>query len=415
MADQKFDVIDGLQITGDVTIDSTVLVVDTVSDRVGINKSPTAGALDITGRVIADTATFNSLPTQGSEATSLMINSSGVVGVRELGTNAFNSTTYDNYVSWTVSADGGGNQTISSGDTLQISGGTLLTTVASATDTVTINHDNITVTPTTTTDEPTYGGTFTAVKSLTVSAQGHVTGVQTTTVTIPATDNSDIKLSTESISDSSVYYAAFVGAETGAQTGFTRDDIQYNAGTDTLLVPKITSTFTGNMNVPESIIHVNDTDTKFEFPAVNTAKITVGGNERYKANNTGTFITGSLTSGDISATGMTLTEGYFREDHRTLSFTAGLGYLYDVNDGSSATHNATAAYTIAITNIPASDTISFTLRVVNNGTAWSPTWTGSTIEWAEGVVPPPSTGTDIYSFIAIEGTVYGSLSMRNVS
>lgn len=415
MADQKFDVIDGLQITGDVTIDSTVLVVDTVSDRVGINKAPTAGALDITGRVIADTATFNLLPTQSTEATSLMINSSGVVGVRELGTNAFNSTTYDNYVSWTLSADGGGNQTISSGDTLQISGGTLLTTVASATDTVTINHDSVTLTNTNTTDAPAYGGTFTAIKSLTVSTQGHVTGVQTTTVTIPATDNSDIKLSTDSTDGSSVYYMAFVENETGAQTGFTKDTIQYNSGTNVLLVPAITSTFTGNISIPESITHVNDTDTKFEFPAVDTATITVGGDERYKANSTGTTITGSLSVGDVTSTGVTLTEGYFREDHRTLSLVPLLGYLYDVNDGSSATHNATAAYQIAITNIPPSDTISFTLRVVNDGTAWTPTWTGSDIEWAEGVQPPPSTGTDIYSFIAIEGTVYGSLSMRNVS
>ena len=34
---------------------------------------------------------------QSSEATSLMINSSGVVGTRELGSNAFNSNTYNNY------------------------------------------------------------------------------------------------------------------------------------------------------------------------------------------------------------------------------------------------------------------------------------------------------------------------------
>ena len=38
------------------------------------------------------------LSTQSSEQTSLMINSSGVVGTRELGSLAFSSATYNNYV-----------------------------------------------------------------------------------------------------------------------------------------------------------------------------------------------------------------------------------------------------------------------------------------------------------------------------
>ena len=34
---------------------------------------------------------------QSSEATSLMINGDGTIGTRELGSNAFNSNTYNNY------------------------------------------------------------------------------------------------------------------------------------------------------------------------------------------------------------------------------------------------------------------------------------------------------------------------------
>ena len=41
--------------------------------------------------------------------------------------------------SWTLSADGGANQTITNGNTVDIAGGTGLTTAASATDTVTVN------------------------------------------------------------------------------------------------------------------------------------------------------------------------------------------------------------------------------------------------------------------------------------
>ena len=40
-----------------------------------------------------DGISINGLPAQGSEATALTINSSNVVGTRELGSNAFNSTT----------------------------------------------------------------------------------------------------------------------------------------------------------------------------------------------------------------------------------------------------------------------------------------------------------------------------------
>ena len=44
--------------------------------------------------------------------------------------------------SWTLSADSGSSQTINDGNTVDIAGGTAISTVASATDTVTINLDN---------------------------------------------------------------------------------------------------------------------------------------------------------------------------------------------------------------------------------------------------------------------------------
>ena len=56
---------------------------------------------------------------------------------------------------------------------------------------LTIAHKNTTRTNTTSTATPAYGGTFTAVDSVTTNARGHVTGVNTKTVTIPASDNTD--------------------------------------------------------------------------------------------------------------------------------------------------------------------------------------------------------------------------------
>ena len=55
------------------------------------------------------------------------------------------------------------------------------------------SHKDTTRTNTTTTSAPGYGGTFTAISAVTSNARGHVTGVQTKTVTIPASDNTDEK------------------------------------------------------------------------------------------------------------------------------------------------------------------------------------------------------------------------------
>ena len=93
-----------------------------------------------------------------------------------------------------VAADSGTPETILDGDTLSIVGNTYITTVVSATDTVTINHDATDRTDTTSSDSPGYGGTFEAVTSVTTNATGHVTAVDVSTVTIPASDDTTYDL-----------------------------------------------------------------------------------------------------------------------------------------------------------------------------------------------------------------------------
>ncbi len=53
----------------------------------------------------------------------------------------------------------------------------------------TINHADITRSDTTSTGSPTYGGTFTAIDSVTTSTTGHVTAVNVKTVTLPSDTN----------------------------------------------------------------------------------------------------------------------------------------------------------------------------------------------------------------------------------
>lgn len=66
VSSQKFDTLDGLNVTGpmdiggNVTVDTNVLYVDTVNNRVGINKVPTV-AFDVNGNVNIDGGTIDGL------------------------------------------------------------------------------------------------------------------------------------------------------------------------------------------------------------------------------------------------------------------------------------------------------------------------------------------------------------------
>ncbi len=107
--------------------------------------------------------TSNITPLYGSSFTaidSVTTNTTGhVTGVR-LKTVNLSAQQY----TWILTADSGTNQTISKGNTVDIAGGTGLSSIVSNTDTVTINLDDTTVT----------AGTYTSA-DITVDAQGRIT------------------------------------------------------------------------------------------------------------------------------------------------------------------------------------------------------------------------------------------------
>jgi hypothetical protein len=109
------------------------------------------------------------------------------------GTNYYNipiSSEYDNYGSWTASANST-TYTLGSGQTLTYTQGNDLDVMFIADKNMRIGHANITRTNNTSTAAPGYGGTFTAIDSITTNARGHVSAVNTKTVTIPASDNTN--------------------------------------------------------------------------------------------------------------------------------------------------------------------------------------------------------------------------------
>jgi hypothetical protein len=162
---------------------------------------------------------------------------------------------------WSLTADSGSVQVINDGNTVDVAGGTYITTVVGATDTVTINHDSTSRSDTTSTDAPDFGATFEAVTSVTTNGTGHVTAIDVSTVTIPQNDSLDVTSAT-----TGTFYPTFVSA-TGDVAfnidGNASDKLSYNAATQTLTVKNLVVPGTQTIQ-NETIQVVQDNIIRFE-------------------------------------------------------------------------------------------------------------------------------------------------------
>ena len=93
--------------------------------------------------------------------------------------------TVGSMTSFLIKGQTGVTHTITDGLTVTVNGGAKISTVGSIVDTIEIIHDDTTRTDTTSTATPIAGATFTAIDVITSDAQGHITGVNTKTITLP--------------------------------------------------------------------------------------------------------------------------------------------------------------------------------------------------------------------------------------
>ena len=125
-----------------------------------------------TTHTITTTGTFNLQYTGNADQ---YINGAGILTAINFGTMS----------SFFLRGQTGVTHTITNGETIVIEGGAKISTVGSVIDTIEIIHDDTTRTDTVSNTTPPHGGTFTVIDTILSDVQGHITDVNTKTVTLP--------------------------------------------------------------------------------------------------------------------------------------------------------------------------------------------------------------------------------------
>jgi hypothetical protein len=188
--------------------------------------------------------------------------------------------------SWTLTGDSG-SQTVDGGDTVDIAGGTGITTAASATDTLTVNLDNTAV------SAGSYGSA-TAIPTFTVDAQGRLTAAGTAAI------SSDLTIGADSGSDDTVR----VGTDTINFAG-TSNETTTTVSNNTITV--------GLASSVSGLTSVSSTTLTDGTASLSSGALTGATNGTFS----GTVQYGSLSDGTITATGF-VDEDNMASDSATL-------------------------------------------------------------------------------------------------
>ena len=163
-----------VSISGDIT----EVQESTVNNRLGIDVVNPTGPIPIVG---LDIVGLSALGVPASNDSLVVYDATAATNKKLTVADIISTST------WLLEGDGANQQTIANGDIVDIVGGTYLTAVASSPSAnnfeVKLDHDLTTRTDTTSTATPASGATFTAIDSITTNTTGHVTAVNTKTVT----------------------------------------------------------------------------------------------------------------------------------------------------------------------------------------------------------------------------------------